>query len=224
MIARFGEKINHPDSVYYWAFKNQIPVLCPALTDGSLGDQIYFHSINNCDNPLVIDIASDIRLINDLAVSSKKTGQIILGGGIVKHHICNANLMRNGADFSVYINTGQEFDGSDSGAHPEEAVSWGKIRMDAHPVKVFADASLVFPLLVAQTFAKAVHSSEHNKAACLGCKHSSQSLSQQNQQQQQQQQQQQHATQSDKAATNAGSKTAVVESAGRGKQKTGADF
>ena len=32
---------------------------------------------------------------------------IILGGGIVKHHVCNANLMRNGADFSVYVNTGQ---------------------------------------------------------------------------------------------------------------------
>jgi len=36
-----------------------------------------------------------------------KTGMIILGGGVPKHHICNANLMRNGADFAVYINTGQ---------------------------------------------------------------------------------------------------------------------
>ena len=37
-------------------------------------------------------------------------------------------LFRNGADFSVYINTGQEFDGSDSGARPDEAISWGKIK------------------------------------------------------------------------------------------------
>ena len=43
---------------------------------------------------------------------------------------------RNGADFSVYVNTGQEFDGSDAGARPDEAVSWGKIRVDAKPVKV----------------------------------------------------------------------------------------
>ena len=43
---------------------------------------------------------------------------------------------RNGADYSVYINTGQEFDGSDSGARPDEAISWGKIRMSATPVKV----------------------------------------------------------------------------------------
>jgi deoxyhypusine synthase len=53
---------------------------------------------------------------------------IILGGGIVKHHICNANLMRDGGDYAVYINTGQEFDGSDTGARPDEAVSWGKIK------------------------------------------------------------------------------------------------
>jgi deoxyhypusine synthase len=50
---------------------------------------------------------------------------IILGGGVVKHHICNANLMRNGADFAVFINTAHEFDGSDSGASPDEAKSWG---------------------------------------------------------------------------------------------------
>ncbi|NWT33481.1 DHYS synthase, partial [Cardinalis cardinalis] len=96
----------------------------------------------------------DLRLINTQAIFAHKTGMIILGGGLVKHHIANANLMRNGADFSVYVNTAQEFDGSDSGARPDEAVSWGKIRVDATPVKVYADASLVFPLLVAETFAR----------------------------------------------------------------------
>ncbi|KAJ1517407.1 Deoxyhypusine synthase [Coelomomyces lativittatus] len=61
---------------------------------------------------------------------------------------------RNGADFAVFINTGQEFDGSDAGARPDEAVSWGKIQMKGESVKVYADATLVFPLLVANTFAK----------------------------------------------------------------------
>lgn len=45
-------------------------------------------------------------------------------------------LQRNGADYAVYINTGQEYDGSDSGARPDEAVSWGKIRAGAESVKV----------------------------------------------------------------------------------------
>lgn len=151
MIHRLGKEINNPDSVYYWAYKNDIPVFSPALTDGSLGDMIYFHSYKNPG--LVLDIVEDIRRLNSKAVFAKSTGMIILGGGLVKHHIANANLMRNGADFAVFVNTGQEFDGSDSGARPDEAISWGKIRMDASPVKVYADASLVFPLLVAETFA-----------------------------------------------------------------------
>ncbi|NXA57414.1 DHYS synthase, partial [Nothocercus julius] len=208
MIARLGKEIDNPDSVYYWAQKNQIPVLSPALTDGSLGDMIFFHSYKRPG--LVLDIVEgedgargggpdawapltapspppDLRLINTQAIFAKRTGMIILGGGLVKHHIANANLMvrghagtprghpgdrgtlhgglvpasspqRNGADFSVYVNTAQEFDGSDSGARPDEAVSWGKIRPDATPVKVYADASLVFPLLVAETFARSAGS------------------------------------------------------------------
>lgn len=52
------------------------------------------------------------------------------------------------------INTGQEFDGSDGGAAPDEAISWGKIRPNAKAVKVFADATIVFPFLVAESFAK----------------------------------------------------------------------
>lgn len=152
MIHRLGKEINNPDSVYYWAYKNNIPVFSPAITDGSLGDMIYFHSFKNPG--LILDIVEDIRKVNSQAVFAKKTGMIILGGGLVKHHIANANLMRNGADYSVYVNTGQEFDGSDSGARPDEAVSWGKIRTDAKPVKVYADATLVFPLIVAETFAR----------------------------------------------------------------------
>lgn len=152
LIRRLGKEINNEDSVYYWCYKNDIPVFCPAITDGSLGDMLYFHNYRRPE--LAIDIVQDIRAINDIAAKAEKTGMVILGGGIVKHHVCNANLMRNGADYAVYINTGQEFDGSDSGASCDEAVSWGKIKVGARPVKVHADASIVFPLIVSQTFVK----------------------------------------------------------------------
>jgi len=154
VIERLGREIDHEDSICYWAAKNNIPIYCPALTDGSLGDMLYFHTYKS--DGLVIDIVQDIRRMNDEALKAKprKTGVIILGGGVPKHHICNANLMKNGADFAVYLNTAQEYDGSDSGARPDEAVSWGKIRADATPVKVHGDASILFPLLISQTFAK----------------------------------------------------------------------
>ncbi|XP_071443488.1 probable deoxyhypusine synthase [Hetaerina americana] len=151
VITRLGERINHPDSIYYWAAVNKIPVFSPALTDGSIGDMMYFHSYRNPG--LVMDIIQDVRRLNAMAIKATNSGMIILGGGLIKHHICNANLMRNGANFSVFINTATEFDGSDSGARPDEAISWGKIRQESTPIKVYAEATLVFPLIVAETFA-----------------------------------------------------------------------
>eukprot|EP00470_Lotharella_oceanica_P011138 CAMPEP_0170198680 /NCGR_PEP_ID=MMETSP0040_2-20121228/68913_1 /TAXON_ID=641309 /ORGANISM="Lotharella oceanica, Strain CCMP622" /LENGTH=101 /DNA_ID=CAMNT_0010448713 /DNA_START=812 /DNA_END=1114 /DNA_ORIENTATION=- len=97
-------------------------------------------------------------------MTANNTGMIILGGGVVKHHICNANLMRNGADYAVFVNTACDYDGSDAGAKPDEAISWGKIKLTANPVKVFGDASFIFPLLVAQTFAK--YHQDLQDAAC----------------------------------------------------------
>lgn len=155
VIRRLGKEINNEDSVYYWCYKNDIPVFCPALTDGSLGDMLYFHTYKSSPLQLSIDIVADIRRLNDMSVKSKKAGMIVLGGGVCKHQIANAMLFRNGADYAVYINTGQEYDGSDSGARPDEAVSWGKIRAGAESVKVYADATLVFPLVVAATFGRA---------------------------------------------------------------------
>lgn len=154
VIARLGKEINDERSVYYWAYTNDIPVFCPALTDGSLGDMMYFHTFRSSPAQLRVDIVEDIRKLNTIAVRAKRAGVIILGGGIVKHHIANACLMRNGAEHAVYINTAQEFDGSDAGARPDEAVSWGKIKADAQSVKVYAEATVAFPLIVAATFAK----------------------------------------------------------------------
>lgn len=152
LIWKLGEKINDERSIYYWAWKNKIPVYCPAIQDGALGDNIYF--FNSKHEDFVIDIVKDVKAFNDLTVGLAKSGIIVLGGGIVKHSILNANMLRNGADYSVYINTAPEYDGSDSGALPEEAVSWGKILPNAQSVKVFGDATILFPLLVAGSFAK----------------------------------------------------------------------
>jgi deoxyhypusine synthase len=151
VIHRLGKEINNEESVYYWCWKNDIPVFCPALTDGSLGDMLYFHTYKK--EGLTIDIVRDIRAINDLAIKSRRSGAIIIGGSVPKHHTLNANLMRNGVDHAVYINTGQSFDASDSGASPDEAVSWGKIKYTANPIKVSSEATLVFPWIVAKCFA-----------------------------------------------------------------------
>jgi deoxyhypusine synthase len=152
IIWAMGEKINNEESICYWAWKNQIRIFCPAITDGAIGDHTYFFKFKH--NDFVIDVAEDTRRLNDTIFEVKKSGVLILGSGVVKHHILNTNMLRNGAEYAVYINNAQEFDGSDAGALPEEAVSWGKIVPDAQSIKVFGDATILFPLLVAETFAK----------------------------------------------------------------------
>ena len=163
MIERLGREMDDDASFCTQAARSGIPIFCPALTDGSIGDMLYFHSYKNPG--LVLDIVGDVRAVNDAALRAapRRTGLIVLGGGLPKHHVCNANLMRNGADYAVYVSTAQEFDGSDSGARPDEAVSWGKIKAAATPVKVHCDATIAFPLLVSQTFAKVVAARKQKK-------------------------------------------------------------
>ena len=152
LIWKLGEKINNEESICYWAFKNKIKIFCPAISDGAIGDNIYFFKYKHDD--FKIDIAEDVKELNDSSFNLKSSGLILLGSGIIKHSILNANMYRNGADYAVYINNAQEFDGSDAGALPEEAVSWGKLSSESQRIKVFGDATILFPIVVAETFAK----------------------------------------------------------------------
>lgn len=54
MIKRFGERINDERSIYYWCAKNDIPVYCPAITDGAIGDMMFY--FNYKQEGLVCDI------------------------------------------------------------------------------------------------------------------------------------------------------------------------
>lgn len=145
LLKLVGEELDHDESILTWAARNDIPVFCPAIQDGAFGDILYFRT--HGDKEIVLDIAWENRKITDVALASEKTGAIILGGGVAKHYIFNSNILREGLDYVVNVNTAQEFDGSDSGGHLEEAISWDKIQERGMRVKVHCDASIAFPLL-----------------------------------------------------------------------------
>ncbi len=147
LIRELGLEINDQSSILYWAAKNEIPVFCPGIIDGSLGDLIYFFKQSRKD--FLLDLTKEMKDIVDITLNAEKTGGIILGGGISKHFALNANIFREGFDYVVYINTAQEYDGSDSGARVEEAITWGKVKTNAPHVKIHCDATIAFPLLVA---------------------------------------------------------------------------
>ncbi len=148
-VREIGKAANDESSYLYWAYKNDIPVICPAITDGSIGDMIFFFKHEHPE--FGIEITDDIVTMNNLALNADETGAIILGGSLPKHHIMNANIMREGTKYTVYVNSSIEDDGSNSGAAPEEALSWGKAGSGQH-VKIWGDATIIFPLIVAGAF------------------------------------------------------------------------
>lgn len=155
MMGRIIEKENEYDkdsSIIYNAYKNNIPVFCPGIVDGAIGDMLYFYKKTHPN--FVLDTAKDHEKIIDYVLQQEKTAAVILGGGISKHYVLNANIFKEGLDYAVYISTAQGFDGSDSGGNTEEAISWAKIKINAMHAKVYCDASIAFPLLVAASFAR----------------------------------------------------------------------
>ncbi|MCD6590402.1 MAG: deoxyhypusine synthase [Candidatus Aenigmarchaeota archaeon] len=143
-----GKIIKDKQSFLYWASKNHIPVFSPGITDSAIGLQSFFFKQEHPD--FGIDVTGDMKKLADLSLNAEKTGGIILGGGISKHHVLGANLLRGGLDYAVYITTATEFDGSLSGARTKEAVSWGKINKKANHITVNGDATIVFPLIIAK--------------------------------------------------------------------------
>ncbi|MBI2667471.1 deoxyhypusine synthase [Candidatus Woesearchaeota archaeon] len=150
LVYELGKEVKDENSIYYWATKNNIPVFCPTFTDGSAGDMLYY--FKNMYPEFKIDMSDDIPKLIEIGMTSKKTGVICLGTSVVKHHAINASLHRGGADYTVYVTTQEEFDGSDAGAEPDEGVSWGKIESNNNTVKVHGDATIIFPLIVTGAF------------------------------------------------------------------------
>jgi len=140
-----GKRLNE-GSVLYWCWKNNIPVIIPGITDGAVGYQLWQFSQ---DHDLKINLMKDEKLLSDMVWQAKKSGALIVGGGISKHHVIWWNLFKQGLDYAVYITTAVEYDGSLSGARPREAISWGKIKEKAKTVTIEADATIALPIMFA---------------------------------------------------------------------------
>ncbi|NOX72029.1 MAG: deoxyhypusine synthase [Candidatus Micrarchaeota archaeon] len=150
LIHEIGKTIDDDNSIMKWATKNDIPIFCPGITDSSIGLQMFFFKQDHPD--FAVDVTGDMKKLANIVMLAKKTGGIILGGGISKHHTIGVNVVRDGLDYAVYLTTAGEWDGSLSGAKTNEAVSWGKINERARPVTVHGDAVVTFPLIMAGVF------------------------------------------------------------------------
>jgi len=135
------------DSFLYWAAKNGVDVIVPGIMDGSVGSQVWMFAQSHPDFRL--DIIGDSVRLSEHVFKAKRSGALMIGGGISKHHTRGWNQYRDGLDYAFYITTAQEFDGSLSGALVREAISWGKVTQKARQSTLHAEATTIMPFLYA---------------------------------------------------------------------------
>ncbi|MBT3865737.1 deoxyhypusine synthase family protein [Candidatus Woesearchaeota archaeon] len=146
MLREFGLMLNDEDSILFQAAKNNVPIFCPSITDGSMGFQLYMFQENN--NDFIVDVVKDFANILFSVSQDDKKGLISLGGSISKHHAVLAGLLNGGMDYAIYMTTASHTSGSMSGATTKEAKSWGKVKDDSDVVTVIGDVTINFPLMM----------------------------------------------------------------------------
>jgi len=138
------------NSIIWWAWKNNVKVFVPGITDGAFGYQIWLFKQRYRD--FEIDVLSDETMLSDIVYENEKTGALVIGGGISKHHVIWWNQFKGGLDKAVYITTAPEWDGSLSGAKTREAISWGKIKEIANHITVEGEATVILPIIAGYLF------------------------------------------------------------------------
>jgi deoxyhypusine synthase len=133
-------------SILRAAYERNIPVIVPGITDGAVGSQLWLFWQDHKE--LSLDLFADEQALSDLVFEAKRTGAVMLGGGISKHHTIWWNQFRDGLDAALYITTAVEWDGSLSGARTREAISWGKVKPSARHTTVEGDVTVLLPLMV----------------------------------------------------------------------------
>ncbi len=145
MSHLIGKRIKDENSFLKNAAENDVPVFVPGILDGAVGTQIWLFQQKHRDFKL--NLLRDFDKLSEIIFKAKRSGALMIGGGISKHHVLWWNQFKDGLDYAVYITTGYEYDGSLSGATVREAVSWGKVKPEAMKVTVHGDATIILPLI-----------------------------------------------------------------------------
>lgn len=146
LLREIGLTLNDENSFLYQAAKNNVPIFCPAITDGAFGFHLYLFQQDHKD--FIIDVVKDFGNILLCTSHDEKKGVIALGGSISKHHAILASLLNGGAEYAVYLTTAHQSSGSVSGATTREAKSWGKVKDEADIATVIGDVTIMFPLVM----------------------------------------------------------------------------
>ncbi len=148
LLLEAGSLIEDQNSILKAASDAKVPVFSPGILDSAFGTALAV------TGGVKLDLIADMRFLFSIAFELERSGGLVIGGGISKHHLIWWNQFKGGLDYAIYMTTAVEWDGSLSGAYPREAVSWGKIKPSAKAVTVEGDATVTLPLLACYLLGK----------------------------------------------------------------------
>ncbi len=148
-----------PDSIVFEAYKNDVPIFCPAFSDCSAGFGLVAHQHERGDQPKVtIDSVKDFYELTQLKIANPTTGLFMVGGGVPKNFaqdvVVAADVLGEEVPmhkYAVQVTVADVRDGALSGSTLKEASSWGKVDL-AFEQMVYAEATLAVPLLVGYAY------------------------------------------------------------------------
>ena len=152
--ATYENSTNPEKSFLASAYKNDVPVFIPAISDSSIGLNmlpLLFEDMTKFPN-VMMDIAESTAIL----WKSKVSGGIELGGGVPKNFFQQTGpalyqilkLKDGGHDYVIQITDARPDTGGLSGATIQEGKSWGKIKTShKNNVIVYGDSSICFPII-----------------------------------------------------------------------------
>ena len=159
-MGKYLDKNSKNGSFVLEAYKNKVPIFCPAFSDSSAGFGLVFHQTEKKENSIAIDSVKDFRELTDLKLKSKETGLLMIGGGVPKNFVQDTVVAADilGVDapmhkYAVQLTVADERDGALSGSTLKEANSWGKVDSGLEQM-VFGEATITYPLLVSYAYHK----------------------------------------------------------------------
>jgi len=152
------ENAEKPDSLIQVAYKNDVPIFCPAFSDSSAGFGLVKHQAENEERHVSIDSVKDFRELTEIKIRSNISGLFMIGGGVPKNFaqdtvVC-AEVLGKSVDmhkYAVQITVADVRDGACSSSTLKEAASWGKVDT-IYEQMVYAEATSVLPLIASYVY------------------------------------------------------------------------
>jgi Deoxyhypusine synthase len=150
-----------PDSLIEVAYREGVPIFCPAFVDSSAGFGLVKHQVERmkAGKPyLTIDAVADFRELTEIKLKAGATGLFMVGGGVPKNFaqdtvVC-AEILGHEVDmhkYAIQITVADVRDGACSSSTLKEACSWGKVDVTWEQM-VFAEATTVVPLIASNAW------------------------------------------------------------------------